>query len=234
MDENKNFEPEELENVVEEEIEESGKKSDFNLAKELFEWLYTIAIALVIAFLIKGFVFDIVKVDGPSMFPTLVDGDRLVVTKLGYKPENGDIIILDSKYKKRHDYYDSIASATGDDVDFLFKLKNYSSLPDELKTTYYVKRVIAKEGQTVDLKDGKVYVDGELLEEKYYDGITKSLDGTVKFPVTVNDDYVFVMGDNRPNSLDSRSISLGQVPEKAVVGKSVFRLWPFSSLGLTK
>ena len=67
----------------------------FNLGREVWEWVYTIAIALVIAFVIKGFIFDIVRVDGPSMYPTLVNNDRLIITKLGYKPKQGDIIILD-------------------------------------------------------------------------------------------------------------------------------------------
>ena len=61
--------------------------------------IYNLAIAIVIAMLIKGFIFDIVRVDGSSMFPTLVDNDRLIVTKLGYTPKQGDIIILDSEYK---------------------------------------------------------------------------------------------------------------------------------------
>ena len=72
------------------------KKEEFSLSREIFEWFYTIVIALLIAFVIKGFIFDIVEVDGPSMFPTLVDNDRLIVTKIGYKPKQGDIVILDS------------------------------------------------------------------------------------------------------------------------------------------
>ena len=76
------------------------KDKKTSLAREIWEWVYTLAIAIVIAMLIKGFIFDIVRVDGSSMFPTLVDNDRLIVTKLGYTPKQGDIIILDSEYKK--------------------------------------------------------------------------------------------------------------------------------------
>ena len=73
--------------------------------------VYTLAIAIVIAMLIKGFIFDIVRVDGSSMFPTLVDNDRLIVTKLGYTPKQGDIIILDSEYKNREEYFDRLAES---------------------------------------------------------------------------------------------------------------------------
>lgn len=211
-----------------------SKKKDFNLAKEIFEWFYTIVIALIIAFLIKGFLFDIVEVEGPSMEPTLFGGDRLIVTKIGYKPKQGDIVILDSTYEKRGEYYQEEAAADGKSVDWWYKLTNYMKLPQNLKSKYYVKRVIALEGQTVDIKDGHVIVDGEVLDEPYYDGITNIMDPTVDYPITIEEDHVFVMGDNRPRSLDSRDSSLGQVPSKAFIGKSQFRIWPFNSFGPTK
>lgn len=210
------------------------EKEEFSLSREIFEWFYTIVIALVIAFLIKGFLFDIVEVDGESMFPTLENNDRLIVTKLGYTPKQGDIVILDSAYKKRMAYYEENASEEDKDVNLLYKLANYSSVPKELKIKYYVKRVIALEGQTVDIKDGKVWVDGEILEEEYYDGVTSKIDSSMEFPLTVDEGCIFVMGDNRPRSLDSRDSSLGQVPEEAVAGKSVVRIWPFSDIGMTK
>ena len=83
-------------------------------------------------------------------------------------------------------------------------------------------------------EDGNVYIDGELFDEPYYDGKTPIIDSSVSYPVTVEDGYVFVMGDNRPRSLDSRSSSLGQVPEEAVVGVSQIRIWPLTHIGLTK
>lgn len=205
------------------------------LGKEIWEWVYTIAIAVAIALVIKGFIFDIVKVDGSSMFPTLVDGDRLIVTKLGYKPKQGDIIILDSEYKNREEYYNKTAEINGDsDFNFFDKFLARKDMPENLKKKYYVKRIIAMPGQTIDLIDGKVYVDGEELKEEYYDGITSPIDPTVEFPITVDDDMVFVMGDNRPRSKDSRSSELGQVPYKAILGKSQMRVWPLGDLGLTR
>lgn len=206
-----------------------------SIGKEIWEWVYTIAIAIIIAMVIKGFIFDIVKVDGSSMFPTLVDGDRLIVTKLGYKPKQGDIIILDSEYKNREAYYDKIAEVNGDsDFGFFDKLLAKKDMPENLKKKYYVKRIIAMPGQTLDLIDGKVYVDGEQLDEEYYDGITSSIDPTVEYPITVEDDMVFVMGDNRTRSKDSRSSELGQVPYDAILGKSQLRVWPIGGLGITR
>ena len=185
--------------------------------------------------LIKGFIFDIVRVDGSSMFPTLVDNDRLIVTKLGYTPKQGDIIILDSEYKNREEYFDRLAeSKDKEELSSFEKFFAQNSMPSNLKKKYYVKRIVAMPGQTIDLVDGKVYVDGEMLDEPYYDGLTTSIDPTVEYPITVDNDCVFVMGDNRTRSKDSRSSELGQVPFNAILGKSQVRIWPLSDIGLTK
>ena len=142
----------------------------------------------------KGFIFDIVRVDGSSMFPTLVDNDRLIVTKLGYTPKQGDIIILDSEYKNREEYFDRLAeSKDKEELSSFEKFFAQSSMPSNLKKKYYVKRIIAMPGQTIDLVDGKVYVDGEMLDEPYYDGLTTSIDTTVEYPITVDDDCVFAV-----------------------------------------
>lgn len=220
------------ENVTKATAKEDKKTS---LAREIWEWVYTLAIAIVIAMLIKGFIFDIVRVDGSSMFPTLVDNDRLIVTKLGYTPKQGDIIILDSEYKNREEYFDRLAeSKDKEELSSFEKFFAQSSMPSNLKKKYYVKRIVAMPGQTIDLVDGKVYVDGEMLDEPYYDGLTTSIDPTVEYPITVDNDCVFVMGDNRTRSKDSRSSELGQVPFNAILGKSQVRIWPLSDIGLTK
>lgn len=223
--------------VKEENIESSKtvKSKKYNVLKEIWEWVYTIAIAVIIALLIKTFLFDIVKVDGSSMYPTLHDNDRLIVTKLNYTPEQGDIIILDSTYKKRDAYFDKLATDEGkDELSAFEKLLSKGKLPDAIKPIYYVKRVIALPGQTIDLIDGYVYVDGEKLDEWYYDGITLPFDTAVEFPLTVEDDTVFVMGDNRMHSKDSRSSDLGLVPFDAILGKSQLRIWPINTFSLTK
>lgn len=215
-------------------MEEANKeaKKEVNWGKEIWEWVYTIAIALIIAMLIKTFLFDVVKVDGSSMFPTLVNNDRLIVTKLGYEPQQGDIIILDSTYKNRQEYFDMIAHEQGkEELGFFSEFIEGRSLPEDLKKRYYVKRIIALPGQTVDLRDGNVYIDGELLDEPYYDGPTSSIDASVEYPLTVEEDTVFVMGDNRSRSKDSRSSELGLVPYDAILGKAKLRIWPLTDIG---
>ncbi len=215
-------------------VTDGSAKEVFNLKKEVFEWIYTIVIALIIAFLIKGFLFDVVKVDGNSMYPTLMHNDRIIITKLGYNPEQKDIIILDSKYKAREAYY-SLQEKSGKTYNPATKLFDYYfNLPQDLKKRYYVKRIIALPGQTVDIIDGKVWVDGEMLNEEYYQGETPILDHTVEFPITIDEDHVFVMGDNRPHSSDSRSSTLGQVPMDAILGKAQIRIWPLNTISLTK
>lgn len=211
-------------------VTDAPEKEVFNLKKEVFEWIYTILVALVIAFVIKGFIFDVVKVDGNSMFPTLMNNDRLIITKLGYEPKQQDIVILDSNYKKREAYY----AQSGKDLNAFSKLVDYYfNLPNDLKKRFYVKRIIALGGQTVDIIDGKVWVDGKELEEEYYQGDTPLFDATIQFPLTVEEDCVFVMGDNRPHSSDSRSSNLGTVPLDAILGKAQLRIWPLNTIGIT-
>lgn len=217
---------------ISENVQESDDKSNSGIGKEIWEWIYTIAIAVIIAFGIKHFIFDAVRVDGPSMFPTLENNDKLIVSILGYKPKAGDIIILDSHYKARKEYIESLERTTDKKMSLSDKILFNLNTPAEYKKRYYVKRIIALPGQTVDIDDdGNVLVDGKILEEEYYQGETHPIDSSVQFPITVEDDMVFVMGDNRPVSLDSRSSSLGQVPFDAILGKAQFRFWPFTSFG---
>ena len=209
-------------------------KSNFNLLKELWEWFYTIAIALLVVILIKGYIFDIVRVDGPSMNPTLIHNDRLVITKLNYKPEAGDIVILDSSYTDREEYFEKYEEKNGKELNRLAKTFKYFSLPQELKHRYYVKRVIGMPGDSIDIKKGRVLVNGKEIEEPYLDTVTYITDYSVTYPVIVKENHVFVMGDNRSNSTDSRSSSLGQVPMEALMGKSQLRIWPFNAIGKTE
>ena len=135
-------------------------------------------------------------VSGPSMIPTLQDGDRLLVVNslLCGDYQVGDIVIA------RKDTFDS---------------------------NPIVKRVIATAGQTVDIDFnlGEVYVDGELLDEDYINDYTYREEGTV-FPLTVPEGEVFVMGDNRNHSNDSRDSSLGTVDTRLLIGKAVFLVFP--------
>ncbi|MBO5454208.1 MAG: signal peptidase I [Clostridia bacterium] len=176
-----------------EEVEEVVAKS---MKREILEWVLCIVIAVGLALLIRQFIFNVVKVDGASMENTLHDKDQLIVWKLGYTPEKGDIIVL---HQANH--------------------------------PPYIKRIIATEGQTVDIdfNTHKVYVDGVEIEEPYIKEPT-AVRGDVKFPVTVEEDCVFVMGDNRNHSSDSRFSDVGFVHRSEILGKAVFRFWPFSSI----
>jgi len=162
---------------------------------ELREWLQSAIIAIILAFIIKMFLFDFVMVQGSSMVPTLEDGDRLIINKIGYtigEPNYEDIVIL-----------------------------SYS------KNVEYVKRVIGKGGDTIEIKNQIVYLNDKVLSEDYisplpYDDFAK---------VTVPADTYFVMGDNRSNSSDSRYKSLGFVEKNAIDGKVIFRIWPLNTIG---
>lgn len=104
---------------------------------------------------------------------------------------------------------------------------------EQMKDVYYIKRVIAVPGQTVQIIDGKVYVDGVMLEEEYANEVIRNA-GLASQPIRVGKDEYFVMGDNRNHSTDSRSNSVGLVKRNQVVGRAVFRIYPFNEIGTLK
>ena len=192
---------EEIKEITEEEVSEKPKKK--SAMKEVLEWVQAFAIAAVVAFLIKNFVFTVVRVDGQSMYSTLHHNDRMIVWRLGYEPENGDIVVFKSR-------------ATDNN--------------------YWIKRVIATEGQHVkiDFERNEVYVDGVKIKEPYIND-DKSGDPMQFYPqqhqyidVEVPKGCVYVMGDNRNQSRDSRAI--GTVSVDSILGKAKLRFWPFKSI----
>ena len=190
-------------------IEEEPKKK--SVGKEILDWIVSIVVAVVAVLIINQFLFVQVMVDGQSMFPTLHDGDRLFAYRFMYEPKQQDIVVVEPFLKE--------GTVKG-------KLM--------FGRTLYIKRVIATEGQTVDIKDDKVYVDGELFDEPYIAESVRTIAGTLALPLTVPEDSVFVMGDNREHSRDSRDATVGILRNDQVVGKATFRLFPFNSFGIVK
>ena len=170
-----------------------------------FEWVESLVTALIVVVIMFTFLFRVVTVDGTSMLPNLYSGDRLVVSSYFYQPKQGDVVVL----------------------------KRTVGL-----TKPIVKRVIALPGQTIDIdySSGTVYVDGEAVDESNYieNGITNepmTSEPLLTFPQTVPEGHIFVLGDNRKVSEDSRFEAVGMVDERYILGKAELILFPVSRFG---
>lgn len=177
-----------------EHLTETDKRGD--AAAAAYEWVEAAIFALVCVVLVFTFLFRIVGVDGESMQNTLMNHDRLILTRLPLHAGAGDIVVIN----------------------------RYTAEP-------LVKRVIAVEGDTIDIDPETllVSVNGTVIDEPYLDCLTPLLG--FEGPLTVGEGQVFVMGDNRVNSHDSRSSDIGLVRVKDIMGKAVFRIWPLNSIG---
>lgn len=176
----------------------------------VFEGLDVIASAMIAVILLFIFVFKVPTIDGNSMNNTLIDGERIIISNVLYEPKYGDIVVISRNYSNDEN-----------------NVERYS-MP-------IIKRVIATEGQTVniDFEKGIVYVDGVALIEDYTKTPT-NLSYDVTFPVTVPENCVFVMGDNRNDSLDSRSSQIGDggmIDKRYILGKAIIRIFPFDKFG---
>ncbi len=162
----------------------------------------TVVIALILAFLIRVFIAEPRYIPSDSMFPTLLEGDRLVVEKVSYRfhpPVRQDIIVFSPPIQLQTQGYE--------------------------RNQAFIKRVIATPGQTVAVQNGIVYVDNRPLVENY---IAEYPSYNLQ-PVTVPEGTLFVMGDNRNNSNDSHI--WGFLPEEDIIGRAVFRFWPLNRFG---
>ncbi len=182
--------------MLENEQEKEQPARDRQEGRDLYEWVQALVCSVLAVVLLFTFVIRLIGVDGHSMVPTLQDGDRLLV--------------LSSLLYDDYAYGDIVV------------LRKSEFLEEPI-----VKRVIATEGQTVDIdfESGSVYVDGTLLDEPYVNELTFLQEGT-EFPLTVPDGCIFVMGDNRNHSSDSRDARLGTVDTRYVIGKAVFLAFP--------
>jgi signal peptidase I len=184
---------------------ERRKRRKRSSRRNTIEWIIVIAGALLVAFVIKTFLIQAFYIPTGSMEPTLKVGDRVLVNKLSYDLHDvhrGDIVVFE-----RPDN-----AGPGDTEDL-------------------IKRVVALPGETVEARDGRVYVDGERLEEPYLEPGMETPDFAVgrAGPVEVPEGHVFVLGDNRGNS--SASNVFGPIEEDLIVGRAFIRVWPIGDFG---
>ncbi|MEK4533094.1 signal peptidase I [Solibacillus sp. FSL K6-1554] len=181
--------------------------------KELLDWVKTIAVAVVFVIAIRTFIFSPIVVDGSSMMPTFEDGDRVIVNKLSKQIsgiERFDVIIFEAPIGEN-----------------------------------YIKRVVGLPGDYIAYKDDILYINGEALEEPYLDEYKEQLIDNA--PLTydfalesltdykeIPDGYLFVLGDNRRKTADSRDPRVGLVPMEKILGKANVRFYPFDNLGIVK
>ncbi len=186
------------------------KKPSNSVMRTLFEWLEIIVVSVIAVVVLLTFVFKVVTINGPSMKDTLHSGDKVIISSLFYSAKRGDVVVISRNYEN---------AFSGENIE-----------------EPIIKRVIATEGQTVniDFEKGIVYVDGEALDEPYTRTPTNLWEGVV-FPVTVPENCVFVLGDNRNDSTDSRDPDIGDegmIDVRYIMGKAIIRVFPFDSIGV--
>lgn len=174
-----------------------------------------IVMALVVAVLIKTFLVQAFFIPSASMRDTLIEGDRVMVSKLAFRfgePGRGDVIVFDSPLEE---------SAQGENI-FGATLRNIGeSLGLSTPDTALIKRVIAISGDMVEIRDNRVLVNGNVIDEPY---LTRNVNMRDFGPLEIPADHVFVMGDNRNQSEDGRRF--GPIPESSIIGRAFVRVWP--------
>ncbi len=203
-------------------------------AKEILEWAYCIIIALVLAMLFRYFIGTPTIVKQISMYPTLVQDERLWLNRWGRTtkklPSRGQIITFEEPAKITYSISDIDTSNP------IAKYKNRKGLSWfignflEIGKRSYIKRVIALPGEHVEIKDGKVYINGEKLEENYLQpGVETDVVGVGFSDFTVPENCVFAMGDNRNHSTDCRAF--GCIPLEKIESTVSIRIWPLNKWG---
>lgn len=207
--------------------------------KDIFEWIYCIIIAVVLALLIRYYVGTPTIVKQSSMYPTFKQNERLILNRI-YRtkktvPQRGEVITFESPSlsyvdPSNADLNNPTAEYENEHNGWFSKFV-YNVL--EIGKTSYIKRVIGLPGEHVQIKDGKVYINGEELEENYLSEniVTESTDGAFT-DLVVPEGTVFVMGDNRGASSDSRRF--GCIPYDKIESKVCLRFWPLNRFGVIK
>ena len=179
------------------------EEKEFSWAREIISTALYLLVVVALTFLFVHFVGQRTHVNGDSMNATLQDGDNLIVDKLSYRFSEPERF---------------------DIVVFPYQYQ---------EKTYYIKRIIGMPGEIVQIVDGMVYIDGEMLEESYGTE-TMQYAGVAGEAIELGEDEYFVLGDNRNNSSDSRDPSVGNVKEDQIIGKAFLRIWPLNKIGVLK
>lgn len=197
--------------------------------KEVFEWVYCIVIALVLALLIRYFIGTPTVVKQVSMLPTLEQNQRLILNKtvrtFHGSYERGDIITFEAP---------SLSSAKSVKAEYTYEPDNWFEsfvyYVLEINKMSYIKRVIALPGEHVEIKDGYIYINGEQLEENYLpEGLQTQAKNSHLVDFVVPEEYIFAMGDNRSQSMDCREF--GCIPIEKIESKVLIRFWPLNLFG---
>ncbi|HJA64817.1 signal peptidase I [Lachnoclostridium sp. An169] len=171
--------------------------------RELLGWIVYILIIVGLTYLIITFVGQRTMVSGSSMETTLSNGDQLIVDKISYRFTD----------PKRYDI-----------IVFPYQYED---------NTYYIKRIIGLPGETVQIVDGYVYIDGQQLDEHYGNAVMEEA-GLAAEPIKLGDDEYFVLGDNRNNSQDSRAANVGVIHRRDILGRAWVRIWPLDRFGVIR
>ena len=180
-----------------------GKEKSRGIAGEILSFLLYVVVVVGITFLIIHYVGQRTYVSGSSMENTLSDGDNLIVDKITYRFSD----------PKRYDI-----------IVFPYQYED---------NTYFIKRIIGLPGETVQIVDGTIYINGEVLDESYGREVMKN-SGMAADPITLGDDEYFVLGDNRNDSTDSRDPSVGKIKRNQIIGRAWVRIWPLSKIGILR
>ena len=211
-----NIAPEtEEDNFEEDDIEEYIPLSK-RILKEIVSWILCIAIAFGAAMVIRTWVFTVVRVDGPSMNPTLEHNQRLFTQIIAYTPKRGDVIIFHPKSHPDIAYVKRIIATEGDRIWI-----------DEQTAEVHLKKKGSDTWETLS--------EDYILEPSFFAGIAQKYADSTGEGLLIEEDHVFVMGDNRNNSTDSRidygDRAVGQVHVDSIIGKVFFRWWPIGDIG---
>lgn len=180
-----------------------GKEKSRGIVGKILSFLLYVAVVVGITFLIIHYVGQRTYVSGSSMENTLSDGDNLIVDKITYRFSD----------PKRYDI-----------IVFPYQYED---------NTYFIKRIIGLPGETVQIVDGTIYINGEVLDESYGREVMKN-SGMAADPITLGEDEYFVLGDNRNDSTDSRDPSVGKIKRNQIIGRAWVRIWPLSKIGILR